>query len=273
MNGILKKCKRVFISILLFAGLFLIFPAYLLYPQPSDKALIDIPDRIDKDAVRVVVIDPGHGGDDKGATGSLMDEKDIVLNIAKKLHQLLIDEGIGAFLTRDGDYSVPLSDRTGFANSKGASLFISIHVNYSKRKEARGIETFFLSEKSSDKETEEVVNQENLPFLKKDDSRTIELILWDLVQMEFIDESRNLAECIQKNVIDVTGNENRGIKQGPFYVLRGAKMPAALIETGFIQNPDDYSRLIKDEYQWILAKSIFKGIVDFSKILKKKIKK
>ncbi len=224
-----------------------------------------------KGEIRVIVIDPGHGGSEYGAVGpSGTFEKDITLAIAKKLKQYIENNiGVKVYLTRDKDMNLSLEDRAAIANNHKADMFISIHCNASRSKKARGSETYILSLKSTDREARRLAFFENNFKEMKDDVgynsdisdiSDIKLILWDMAQTEYLKESAVLAEYIQNELNLLLGTKDRGIKQAPFRVLMNVAMPAVLVETAFISNKKEEKMLKDPEKQSKIAYAIFLGI-------------
>ncbi len=168
--------------------------------------------------------------------------------------------------TRDKDTFVPLNDRTEMANSKKADLFISIHTNASIKRDARGIETYFLNW-TNDKEAIRVAARENKISFKKmqkiqDD---LQIILQDLARNNKREESMRLAHSIQNAMIGALKKtysriEDLGVKYAPFYVLVGAEMPSILVEISFISNREEEKRLSRESYKNKIAEAIAKGI-------------
>lgn len=223
----------------------------------------------------IIVIDPGHGGKERGAVGPTgVKEKDICLAIAKKLEKLIKKSGLRAILTRSRDYNISLEERTDIANRNKADLFISIHVNASPRLSTRGIETFFLSLEASDDEARMVAVLENKAFGFEgkaiEELGDLEFILWDMAQNKYLEESSRLAELIQVYLVQFLNSEDRGVKQAPFYVLMGVAMPAVLVEVGFVSNPLEGERLSSGYIQEKIARALFKSILSFQKLLKAK---
>lgn len=224
--------------------------------------------------IQRIVIDPGHGGKDPGAVGaSGVFEKDINLQISKRLRTLLENElGVEVVMTREDDSFVPLTERARIANVSSADLFVSIHCNAAPRwkKTLGGVETYFLSVAQTD-EARAVEARENASIRFELDQRSeydfddVSLILWDLAQNEFLEESQRLAEGVQKGLAECVPVEDRGIKQAGFYVLNGAYMPSVLIECAFISNKKEETLLKSKSFQENLARGIFKGIVAFKK--------
>ena len=214
--------------------------------------------------LREVVIDPGHGGSEIGATGpSGITEKDVVLDIAMRLRDLLAGRlGLQVLLTRDRDIDVPLERRTEIANNFKADLFVSVHANAWRGSGVSGAETYFLSDKATDDAARRTVGIENTSVDLAGD-RTLRLLLWDMAQTLHLRESSALAELVQEELNLLSGIGTRGIKQAPFRVLMGATMPAVLVEVGFLSNPEDESKLGQSSYRAQVADSIYRSIQRF----------
>lgn len=217
--------------------------------------------------IRTIVIDPGHGGKDIGAEGpgGLM-EKDITLAVARKLAAAL-QARINArvVLTREDDTVVSLDQRTAIANQYHADLFLSVHMNAAVVKGARGSETYFLSLEASDDIARRAAETENASVTAAQANPTTDLkmILWDLAQQEYLQESSRFAQDIQEEMNRATGVQNRGVKQAPFKVLVGATMPAALVEVGFITNPDEETKLKSDEFQDLMVDALVRAVQSY----------
>ena len=212
-----------------------------------------------------IVVDPGHGGEEEGAHGpGGLKEKDVTLDVARRLRgRLQADGGMEIILTRDDDRTVGLDERTAIANHAQADLFVSIHANSSRRDNARGSETYFLSYQATDDDARAVAAIEN-NAMRLDQGvqgqSGLEMVLWDLAQSAYLKASSDLAETIQDRLNDSLGVRNRGIKQAPFRVLMGATMPAVLVEIAFISSPEDEKRLrdasFKDQIAQAIAESV-----------------
>jgi N-acetylmuramoyl-L-alanine amidase len=221
-----------------------------------------------KKLIETICIDPGHGGSDFGAMGeSNLKEKDITLKVGKKLKQIVESKlGIRVILTRKIDSEVSLNSRVSIANNQKADMFISIHVNSSFRKAARGPETFYVSLKATDQESFELAMKENKSFDEIEqiaESDDLKMILWNMAQTEFIRESSKLADFIQSELNVLMNTINRGVKQAPFRVLMRAAMPAVLIEVAFISNAYEEKKLTNDSFLDRVAQSIYSGISKF----------
>jgi N-acetylmuramoyl-L-alanine amidase len=220
---------------------------------------------VERSGPRPVVIDPGHGGSDRGAEGNGgIVEKDLVLSIAARLARALAERGHTARLTRTGDEGRALIDRTALANRMEAAAFVSLHANASTTPSVRGAETYYMSldESASDEQAAATARLENLAAAG-DRRSGIDLILWDLAQAEVLNESAELALAVQQRLNQRLGLKDRGVKQAPFVVLTGATMPAILVEVGFLSNPDEAARLESGDHQQRLAEAIALGIDDF----------
>lgn len=218
--------------------------------------------------VNKIVIDPGHGGHDPGAIGyNGLKEKDVVLDISLKLGQLIKKNfpDIEVIFTRDDDFYLSLDERTKIANSKKADLFVSIHANASRNKNAKGIETYFL-DFTKEERAKEVAARENATTIQGVDE--VQAILRDLIVSSKYNESTLLASLVQKRLVSELGKVHKelndlGVKQGPFYVLIGAAMPSILVETSFITHEKEGAFLSKSEYRDYVARGIFEGIKDY----------
>ncbi|MDR3631190.1 MAG: N-acetylmuramoyl-L-alanine amidase [Desulfocapsaceae bacterium] len=216
--------------------------------------------------VKKIVIDPGHGGKDPGAMANGLKEKDIVLNVAKRLAPLLEKRlGCKVILTRSKDVFIPLEERTAIANKNDADLFISLHVNSSESTSASGIETYYLN-LTSNPEAMRVAAFENATSAHQ--MSDLQNILSDILKNSKISESSRLAQQVHNTVvIGINKNyspvKNLGVKQAPFYVLIGAEMPAILIEMSFISNPGDAKHLNDDRYLDRLAYDISAGVQSY----------
>lgn len=236
-------------------------------PQPAGPETERLPSlarQLGLDVTRIV-IDPGHGGKDKGATGpGGVHEKHVTLAVAKEL-KTLIEEKLNCqvLLTRTKDRFVSLEERTAFANARKADLFISIHTNAHEDRNLTGTETYFLNF-SKDKDAARVAALENATSAKR--ISDLEKILHDLMRNTKIKESSQLASAVQRQFVkhlrSVEQEKVRdlGVKQAPFCVLIGAEMPCVLIEMAFITNPKEEARLKDKEFQKELAKGIASGL-------------
>jgi N-acetylmuramoyl-L-alanine amidase len=213
---------------------------------------------IEMPGIHTIVIDPGHGGKDVGATGTggLM-EKDATLALCRKLADSLESRlRARVVLTRTDDTVVPLDQRTAIANQYKADLFLSVHLNAAVVKGAHGSETYFLSLDASDELARKAAEVENADARTETTSTDLKLILWDLAQQEYLNESSRFAQVVQEEMNRATGVQSRGVKQAPFKVLVGATMPAALVEVAFISNPDEEAKLRSEDFQSLVVNAL-----------------
>ncbi len=244
----------------------------------SSKATASRPHKEENATARLssgtkIVIDPGHGGKDNGATGYQgIKEKDVVLDIALRLKKILVKNlACKVILTREKDVYLELLERTAIANTSYGDIFISIHGNAAPRKNAYGIETYFLSNAKSEKALE-TASRENM-VTTKDMSDDLKFILSDMLANSNMRESSELAGVIQKNLVgglktSYSNIKDLGAKGGPFYVLHGANMPSVLTEVGFLSNPMEAKRIRQHKYRQKIALSLYNGIKGYLQEMK-----
>jgi len=216
-----------------------------------------------------VVLDAGHGGKDPGKVGKYgTKEKDVVLDITKKVGALLEKSHIKVVYTREEDVFIPLIDRTKMANDANGKLFVSIHANSNSNSKIQGFETYLLRPGKSN-DAIDVASRENSVIKLEEKTGQYEklsgenLIMATMAQSMFMKESEDLASLIQVELDKRLDTPNRGVKQAGFYVLIGASMPNVLIEVGFLSNPIEEKRLKKTDYKQKIAESIYDGIKRF----------
>lgn len=231
----------------------------------SQPMRINLPDVATKSKGTLrIVVDAGHGGKDPGAIGpNRLYEKDVVLNLAKKLASRLRSHlGCEVLLTRDRDVYIPLRQRTAYANEVDADLFISIHANASTNKTIYGIETFYLNFSKNDQAIDVAARENGMSIKEMGD---LELILFDMMANAKINESSRLATDIQTSLVSTLSKnysniKDMGVRQGPFHVLLGATMPSVLVEVAFISNKMEAKRLNSSAYQERTAQAIVTGV-------------
>jgi len=219
-------------------------------PVPGAPLPIAPSKPVEQPGIHTIVIDPGHGGKEVGAIGpaGLM-EKDATLTICRKLADALEARlHTRVVLTRSDDSVVSLDQRTALANQYHADLFLSVHMNAAVVKGAKGSETYFLSLEASDELAKKAAETENATA-QRAPANDLKLILWDLAQQQYLQESSRFATAVQEEMNRIHGITNRGVKQAPFKVLVGATMPAALVEIAFITNPAEESKIKSEEFQ------------------------
>lgn len=225
------------------------------------------------DGVRVVIIDPGHGGVDPGSLGGgRTREKDVTLAVGLALARALEGEpGLEVHLTRDSDVLVPLWERGEIATRlKGDryGIFLSIHANAVTRRDVRGVETYFLDEARTEHEARVAALENSAVELERNGPSgpaqgALEAIMSDLRNRDFQHWSLDLAERIHTGIARVHPGPNRGVKQAPLAVLTNAMMPSVLLEVGFITNPQE-ERLIADpDFHEDVAQAVAEGVKDF----------
>jgi N-acetylmuramoyl-L-alanine amidase len=219
--------------------------------------------------IKTIAIDAGHGGRDPGAIGrSGLKEKTITLDIAKRLAALVKDRlGCTVVMTRDKDVFIPLEQRPFIAKSRGADLFVSIHVNANRKKNARGIETYIQGLHASDRDAMATAARENATTTKKLNELDTELkkILKGLKKGDDDEESLQLAHAVQGSLVNTMKPArgrlfNLGVKRAFFYVLINTEMPSILAEVGFISNPEEEKLLRKDSYRQGIAEALYRGV-------------
>lgn len=249
---------------------------------PPDKAAPPVKREVDPDdpnlnatslarqlglGVKTVVIDPGHGGPRPGTIGkSGLQEKEVNLAVALALQKLLREKaGLEAVLTRESDVDVSLEDRTVIANQKRADLFVSIHANAHRDRRRGGVETFFLNV-SPDPSVVELAAAENATSTKN--IGEMKTILQKIVQNSKVQESKGLAEKVQRNLVkalsqDLPSVRDLGVKGGPFWVLIGGEMPSVLVEISHLSNSREEAKLRTPKYRELAARGIFDGIMEY----------
>ncbi|MDH4222454.1 MAG: N-acetylmuramoyl-L-alanine amidase [candidate division Zixibacteria bacterium] len=240
--------------------------------EDTTRGLLEGTGEIEKNPIDIIILDPGHGGANLGAVGAKgLKEKDIVLDIAFRVEELLKNSGdanLKVYLTRTGDYFVPLEQRSLFANQKGGDLFISIHANSAKRKNASGTEVYFLAQAKND-EARAVAALENsairfeYPEGTPVDTSELDFILMDMIQTEFLKESSEFAQMVHDRLRKQLDIPSRGVDQAGFFVLNKTYMPAILVETAFLSNQKEEKLLNQSAFRQRVAQAIYEGIMDF----------
>ncbi|MDQ2866815.1 MAG: N-acetylmuramoyl-L-alanine amidase [Verrucomicrobiota bacterium] len=232
-------------------GLALITASLLVMILTSPPA--SVPSAVNKTSgeFNLVVLDPGHGGDDSGAMTGGMVEKDLTLDVAQRVDRKLHENGLSTMLTRSSDAYVSLAERAAISNRAESAIFVSIHFNDGARPEASGVETYFAERQAAPG----LKLATWFPFLRTTPSAPRR-------------QSQSLAAFIQQEVVKETQAPDRGTKAEQFFVLANTKHAAALVEGGFLTNKDDAQKLGSADYREHLAGAIAKGIVDYRETLK-----
>jgi len=223
---------------------------------------------------KVVLIDPGHGGEEIGAVGYKdsrkrvkIYEKDLSLRLAKKIKNELSKKTV-TYLTRSLDRTVTLQERADLADLIKADLFLSIHFNSSTNSKSHGFELYYL-DNNSNAAANKVERAENLNL--SGEELIVNQILVDLVVQQTVVHSKQLASAVHKSVSPVVKSykiSNRGIKPGLFYVLALSKRPGLLVEAGFVSNRKELNKIQKEKYLDDLAKAISEGVLNFIAVQK-----
>ncbi len=227
----------------------------------------------------VVVIDAGHGGHDTGACVGSKYEKDLVLQITKKLYKEFRSQGYEVYVTRGSDKFLKLGQRTRMADKKEAKVFISIHANAIANKckfsEVEGVETYFL-QKTRDARSQRIAARENASVLQGTDALSQNVIIDAVLNGPKIIESHKLAIDVQRNMLkklkgSYSGVKDGGVRPAPFYILVGASRPSILVEVGYITNPKERERLFTSGYQEKIVDGIVRGVGNYMDNRKKEI--
>ncbi|RLA50397.1 MAG: N-acetylmuramoyl-L-alanine amidase [Gammaproteobacteria bacterium] len=251
--------------------------------KAGDRLVLDLYDKqaktaavkksVKQSAMRdiIIAIDAGHGGEDPGALGpKRLREKDVVLDIAKELNALLkADKGFRPTMIRSGDYYVSLRGRRDLARKRQADLFVSIHADAFKRKEANGASVYALSTRGATSTAARYLAQrENSADLvggvslsDKDD--VLAGVLADLSMTSTLDTSLKLGDKVLRNVDNIAKLHKRNVEQAGFAVLKSPDIPSILVETGFISNPGEAKKLATSSYREKMARAIHRGILDW----------
>jgi N-acetylmuramoyl-L-alanine amidase len=199
----------------------------------------------------VVVLDPGHGGQDSGAMCGGVTEKDLTLDVARRVDRLLESQGIATLMTRLGDSYVSLADRAAFGNRANDSIFISIHFNEDNKPVASGVETYYAAHQIASGSS--LVSW--LPFFSRKSSNSPK------------PESQSLAGFIQEALVARTRSVDRGTQAKQFFVIANVTSPAVLIEGGFITNKDELSKLASEDYRDQLAAAVADGVLRYRDVV------
>ena len=216
------------------------------------------------------MIDPGHGGHDPGAKARGLAEADLVLDVAHRLVQRLSTQpGLEVVMTRRRDSYLPLEARTTLANRVQADLFLSIHANASRNPYTRGVETYFLN-LATDPAAERLAARENVAGVKT--MHDLEGLLQTIATNSKVNESRDFAEAIHRTLLHTLRTvdpelPDLGVKQAPFVVLIGARMPSILAEISFVTNRQDATLLSTEAYRDLIADALFEGILRYQRSL------
>ena len=221
--------------------------------------------------IKKVIIDAGHGGEDPGAIGRTgLREKEVNLDIAKRLAQILRQEGVEVVMTRSSDRFVSLQARVSMSNNSKADLFISIHSNANRTRSMNGFEVYYVAPSINDpkraQSSARSVPIEIEHFEMTGNSLSLKAVVWDMIHTSDQAESVRLARSICKSMDDNSDSRIIGIKGARYAVLKGTRMPAVLVETGFVSNREEEKLLKNSYYRQKVAENIAKGILDFAQV-------
>ena len=234
-------------------------------PLPGETGAFSLARQLGLQVSRIV-IDPGHGGHDPGARSHGLRESEIVLDIALRLERrLLTQPGIEVVLTRRDDTYIPLTERTALANREQADLFLSVHANASHNDRARGVETYFLNF-APDPNAERIAARENVAGGGA--MNNLGDLLETIASNSKANESREFARVIQTSLVAALRQADPelpdlGVKQAPFIVLIGARMPSVLAEVSFLTHSREAELLSSDDYRDRIADALFEGILRY----------
>ncbi len=215
----------------------------------------------DSTGLKTIVIDPGHGGSDKGGEGrDGILEKDIALHISMSLKKKIADKmKLNVVMTRDKDNDVPLEKRASIANESNGDLFMSIHTGSAHSDELSGIWIFHLDYEAVRSE----LGKSDTDDIEGDEKKDLEVILKDMAQSEYVNEGARFSELLQKNLIELIPDQKVGLKPIPNSILKDINMPSVLIEIGNITNNKDGKRLKDKEYVNKITDAILNSINDY----------
>ncbi|MBI3320155.1 MAG: N-acetylmuramoyl-L-alanine amidase [Candidatus Omnitrophica bacterium] len=253
-------CRLVGCALVLVCGCAAPRPAArpLVYAYPSPSAAVPSPVL---SPVRTIVVDAGHGGHDPGTSHHGLREKDLALDLARRLRGELNARVFSAVMTREEDRFIPLSQRATIANRIPADLFLSLHINANRNRHVSGVEVYYPRES---------VIEETAPFPPGIDSSevalpspTIKQILWDLVLARARHDSIQMALHVCRSMRRQLHARCRGVRGARFVVLREARMPAVLVEVGYVSNRQDATRLASAPYRQAIAQAVAEGVIAY----------
>src|SRR6266704_1000770 len=245
--------KRAFRNLLALCGLLLMVASFVwLQLRQAERSVGKIESRTAKSSAEskpfaVVVLDPGHGGQDSGAMCGGVLEKDLTLDVARRVDRLLEAEGMATLMTRMGDTYVSLADRTAFTNRVSDCIFVSIHFNEDNKPLSSGVETYYAAHQI----TAGSFVASWLPFL------------WRPLSYSPNFERQTLAGLIQEALVARTRSIDRGTQGRQFFVIANVTSPAVLIEGGFLTNKEDISKLATEDYRDQIAAAVADGILRY----------
>jgi N-acetylmuramoyl-L-alanine amidase len=244
------KFFRTARHVLAWVGLIVLFRLFILILQNSPPVSSENPrvePRILSGIFDTVVVDPGHGGSDEGASGHNLKEKIVTLELAHRLISRLNTLGFTAILTREADEFVSLPQRVAIANAVPGAIFISLHCDFSDNAAAHGIEIYRCDAKSEGTNIRVTMSAGNAEAIS--------------------DVENRLAQALGDSVAERLHGEGRGLKIANFYVVRNVNFPAVLVECGFLSNPEDAKQLADQGYRERLAQALAAGIAAYRSLV------
>ncbi|MBI4309635.1 MAG: N-acetylmuramoyl-L-alanine amidase [Candidatus Omnitrophica bacterium] len=218
--------------------------------------------------IRTVILDPGHGGKDPGARGpNGVREKDVVIDIAKRMKVLLEQGGLKVIMTRNSDYFISLGQRTEIASRSDADLFVSIHANSNPARKAHGMEVYYVKTRDKRDLDEEQRQKNEKIFTKTLNTRyspQLNGVIADMMYASKTAESLRLAELIARDGSAHADTANRGARACRFFVVRNTLVPAVLVEVGFLSNRREEKKLNSSSYRQRLAEAIVRSIINYA---------
>jgi N-acetylmuramoyl-L-alanine amidase len=246
--------RRTFESIVAWLGLLLMLVSFVWWQLVSRPIVTTKREAGAPAPFTLVVLDPGHGGQDSGAMCGPIYEKDLTLDVAQRVDRLLQSRGLTTAMTRVGDSYVSLADRAALANRSRDCILVSIHFNEGNKKVIGGVETYYPEHQLAP--VTPVVSW--LPFLQRAAAESPDLA------------SQSLAGFIQEAMVARTKAVDRGTKAEQFFVIVNVRVPAALVEAGFLSSKEDIAKLENTEYREQMAAAISEGILRYRDVLKQR---
>ena len=261
-------------------------PARKEQSQQQQAERNQITTRLKQNEQYIVVLDPGHGGQDSGAIGpSGLQEKDVVLDLARQIQEMIQQNApqIKVFLTRDQDYFLSLQRRTEMAEEYHADLFISLHVNASPSSNVHGFSVYTLSENATDESARELADKENAADLLfggiatpvPQNDALLTYVLADLSKTSWLQHSLKFGQMAVDTTVASLRKEKiykEGLKRANFVVLRTADMPAVLVEACYISNTKEEALLNYEDFRTKIAQSLAKSTVEYFTQMRKSLK-
>ena len=254
MFGRVDRERRPGRPLLAWIGLLLMIAsfAWLQLLTPISRPQADVRTPLTEGPFALVVLDPGHGGQDSGTMKGGMLEKDLALDVAHRTERFLQLQGVATLLTRTGDTYISLADRAAIANAQRNCVFISIHFDDATRPAATGVETYYAARQISN--APRVASW--FPFFQQASAESANV------------ESQSLAAFIQEALVTHTQAVNRGTTPQQFFVIANVRHPAVLVEGGFLTNTDELNKLATGDYREQIAAAISDGVMRYRAVFR-----